>query len=226
MFARLRDANARLRRPAALTRPAVSVSIMPSFGSRWLVPRLGRFLPATRRSTCAFPPPSASWISSRAGRHRHPIRPRQLPGLITIKLADDALIVVAAPCLARKHARWRRSDLNHEMLLRDDHPDAWGRWFRARRAACRTGCDRASSATRRCWWTRRCAVRGWRSRAGRSRWPSWSRPPGAALPKLPALPTGLAYYLVSPRASLRRKPVADFRDWVLSEAESLQLPGQ
>ena len=44
VFARLRDANQRLRGPRGSAREVVSVSIIPSFGSRWLVPRLGRFL--------------------------------------------------------------------------------------------------------------------------------------------------------------------------------------
>jgi LysR family glycine cleavage system transcriptional activator len=45
-------------------------------------------------------------------------------------------------------------------------------------------------------------------------------------PKVAPLPTGLSYYLVSPRENLRRKVVAAFRDWVVAEARSLQiLPG-
>src|SRR5687768_1937845 len=44
VFDRLREANHKLRQPASSSRPGVTVSIIPSFGSRWLVPRLGRFL--------------------------------------------------------------------------------------------------------------------------------------------------------------------------------------
>src|SRR5689334_16711202 len=44
VFARLRDTNRRLRGARNGTRAVVAVSVMPSFGSRWLVPRLGRFL--------------------------------------------------------------------------------------------------------------------------------------------------------------------------------------
>src|SRR5262245_9328484 len=44
VFARLREANRRLRAPRGSARDVVSVSIIPSFGARWLVPRLGRFL--------------------------------------------------------------------------------------------------------------------------------------------------------------------------------------
>jgi hypothetical protein len=42
-------------------------------------------------------------------------------------------------------------------------------------------------------------------------------------PKVAPLPTGLSYYLVSPRENLRRKVVAAFRDWVVAEAKSLQI---
>src|SRR5262245_60704325 len=46
VFSRLRDLNASLRRASAKERPHVSVSVIPSLGSRWLVPRLGRFFQA------------------------------------------------------------------------------------------------------------------------------------------------------------------------------------
>jgi LysR family glycine cleavage system transcriptional activator len=49
-----------------------------------------------------------------------------------------------------------------------------------------------------------------------------------AFPKLAAIPTGLAYYVVSPRENLRRPEVTAFRDWVLGEAKSLtpEQPGR
>src|SRR5690349_6790390 len=43
IFQRLRDANQRLRAVALAQRPVVAVTTIPSFGARWLVPRLGRF---------------------------------------------------------------------------------------------------------------------------------------------------------------------------------------
>jgi LysR family glycine cleavage system transcriptional activator len=45
-------------------------------------------------------------------------------------------------------------------------------------------------------------------------------------PDVPLLPTGLSYYLVAPRESLRRKAVAEFRNWVLEEARSLLTPAR
>src|SRR4051812_30746977 len=44
IFGRLREANRKLRRRAAGERPVVSLTTLPSFGARWLVPRLGGFL--------------------------------------------------------------------------------------------------------------------------------------------------------------------------------------
>jgi LysR family transcriptional regulator, glycine cleavage system transcriptional activator len=46
IFARLHDANRRLRSHARPERPVVAVSVIPSFASRWLVPRLGAFMQA------------------------------------------------------------------------------------------------------------------------------------------------------------------------------------
>jgi LysR family glycine cleavage system transcriptional activator len=228
VFARLRDANTRLRRPRVVSRPAVSISIVPSFGARWLVPRLGRFLAsrpevdvrisATERLVDLATEPVDIAIRYGLGSY---------PGLSTTKLLDDTWIVVAAPSVAAKHAPWRLSDLNQETLLSDDHRDAWSRWFRARSRALPEGVRRSEISDSS--MLVEATVRG--QGVGLARRSLAVDELGAGrlvllFPKFPALPTGLGYYLVSPRTSLRRKPVADFRDWVLSEAESLHLPGQ
>jgi LysR family transcriptional regulator, glycine cleavage system transcriptional activator len=228
VFARLRDANTRLRRPRVVSRPAVSISIVPSFGARWLVPRLGRFLAshpevdvrisATERLVDLATEPIDIGIRYGLGSY---------PGLITTKLLDDVWVVVAAPSLAAKHALWRLSDLNQETLLSDDHRDAWSRWFRARSRSLPDRVRRSEISDSS--MLVEATVRG--QGVGLARRSLAVDELGAGrlvllFPKLPALPTGLGYYLVSPRTSLRRKPVADFKHWVLSEAESLQLPGQ
>jgi LysR family glycine cleavage system transcriptional activator len=226
VFARLREANARLRRPREVSRPAVSVSIVPSFGARWLVPRLGRFLAshpevdvrisATERLVDLATEPVDIGIRYGLGSY---------PGLVTTKLADDAWIVVAAPSLASKHAPWHVSDLNQETLLSDDHRDAWSRWFRARSRAL-PGRVRRSEISDSSMLVE-AAVRGQGVGLARRSLAVDELGVGRLVllfPRLSALPTGFGYYLVSPRASLRRKPVAEFRAWVLSEAESLRRP--
>jgi LysR family glycine cleavage system transcriptional activator len=227
VFTRLREANARLRRPRDATRPAVSVTIIPSFGTRWLVPRLGRFLAghpevdvrisATERLVDLTAEPIDVGIRYGTGSY---------PGLVTSKLADDAMVVVAAPSLASKHPTWRLADLDRETLLSDDHPDAWQEWFRARSRGLPAR-PRRSELTDSSMLVE-AAVRG--QGIGLARWSLAADELELGrlvllFPKLPALATGRAYYLVSSRVSLRRPPVSAFRDWVLAEAQSLRIPG-
>jgi len=226
IFGRLRDANRRLRQPIRAPRPAVAISIIPSFAARWLVPRLGRFLvrypdvdvriSATERLVDFSLEPFDVGIRYGSGRYA---------GLVTRRFADDALVVVAAPSVAAKRSRFRLSDLVGENLLHDDYPDAWARWFQA--------CGKELPArTRQTEYTDssmlvEAAIRGqgialarWslavdELTAGRLR---------RLFPQVPPLLTGLSYYFVSPRENLRRKPVSVFRDWVLDEAKGLALP--
>jgi LysR family transcriptional regulator, glycine cleavage system transcriptional activator len=227
VFTRLREAHARLRRPRVVQRPAVSLSIIPSFGTRWLVPRLGRFLAshpevdvrisATERLV-DFEAESVD-IGIRYGSGAY-------PGLVTSKLADDALLVVAAPGLASKRVTWRLADLSQETLLSDDHPDAWQRWFRARSRALPARL-RQSQLTDSSMLVE-AAIRGQGVALVRRSLALDELELGRLVPlfpRLPVLPTGLAYYVVGPRTSLRREPVSLFRDWVLSEAEALRIPG-
>jgi LysR family transcriptional regulator, glycine cleavage system transcriptional activator len=226
VFGRLREANARLRQPRGAARPAVSVSIIPSFGTRWLVPRLGRFLAshpevdvrisATERLVDFTAEPVDIGIRYGVGGYT---------GLVSSKLADDALVVVAAPSLANEHPRWRLGDLTGQTLLHDDYPDAWECWFRARSRALpvrarRTMLTDSSMLVE-------AVLRG--QGVGLARWSLAADELGAGglvllFPRVAALPTGLAYHLVSTREGLRRAPVQAFRDWVLSEAVGLRIP--
>jgi LysR family glycine cleavage system transcriptional activator len=228
VFGRLRDANERLRTPRGSTRPVVSVSVIPSFGSRWLVPRLGRFLlshadvdvriSATERLVDFASEPVDIGIRYGVGGYS---------GLVTTRLASDALVVVAAPSLASKRKPWHPRDLASETLIHDDYPDAWATWFRARRRTVPVKA-RLSQLTDSAMVVE-AAVRT--QGVALARWSLASDELELGrlqllFPKVAPLPTGLSYYLVSPRENLRRKVVATFRDWVVAEAKSLQvLPG-
>jgi LysR family glycine cleavage system transcriptional activator len=226
VFERLHDANQKLRQPVQSSRPAVSVSIIPSFGSRWLVPRLGRFLlehteidvriSATERLVDFALEPIDIGIRYGLGGYS---------GLVSHKLAEDALVVVAAPSVADKRGRFRLRDLSSETLLHDDFPDAWARFFHA------AGSDLPGKA-RQSEFTDsgmlvEAAVRA--QGVALARWSLVADELGLGrlrllFPEVPPLPTGLAYYLVSPRENLRRKAVSAFRDWVVEEAKDLAFP--
>jgi LysR family glycine cleavage system transcriptional activator len=224
VFAQLREAHLRLRQPRDASRPAISVSIIPSFAARWLVPRLGRFLvshpeldvrvSASERLVDFGVEPVDIGIRYGSGKY---------PGLVTTKLADDALIAVAAPSLVAKHARWNVRHLSSENLLHDDFPDGWSRWFEACSSALPARL-RKSQLTDSSMLVE-AAVRG--HGVGLARW-------SLAIdeielgrlvlpfPDVPPLPTGHSYHVVAPRERLRLEPVAKFRSWVLEEARSLR----
>jgi LysR family transcriptional regulator, glycine cleavage system transcriptional activator len=226
VFAQLRDAHARLRQPREASRPAISVSIIPSFAARWLVPRLGRFLvshpeldvrvSANERLVDFGVEPVDIGIRYGSGKY---------PGLATTKLADDALIAVAAPSLLAKRARWKVAHLGSENLLHDDFPEGWRRWFEACSSALPAKL-RKSQITDSSMLVE-AAVRG--HGVGLARWSlaidelELGRL-ALPFPDVPPLPTGQSYYVVAPRESLRREPVATFRNWVIEEARSLRDP--
>ena len=103
VFGRLHDVNRRLNKKKSSSRPVVSVSVIPSFAARWLVPRLGNFrakfpgcdvrIASTSSSSTSTSEPVDVGIRYGAGRY---------PGLVVEKLFDDAVVVVCAPSLAAK----------------------------------------------------------------------------------------------------------------------------
>ena len=221
VFSRLYDANRRLRAPARRDRPIVSVSVIPSFAARWLVPRLGRFLQA-HPSCDVRVSPTEHLVDFQAEGVDVGIRygSGNYPGLVVEKLADDALIVVCAPPLRRKLAS--PDDLGKVELLHDDVRDAWQRWLELRGVS-------AASATRGTVLTDssmlvEAAVRG--QGVALARWSLAIDDLATGrlvcpFPRIRPLPTGLAYYVAAPRERLARAPVAAFRDWLRREASEL-----
>jgi LysR family glycine cleavage system transcriptional activator len=226
IFHRLREANAKLRAPVNRERPLVSVSIIPSFAARWLVPRLGRFFEAypnidLRLSTSAHVvdfdlEPFDLGIRYGSGRY---------PGLVCQKLADDAWVVVGAPALLARTKLRLASDLAHQTLLYDDDPDVWSRWLQASGVRDLTGARRHEITDS--GMLVEAAIRG--QGIALARWALAcddlaSGRLALAFPKYRPLPTGHAYYLVGTRETFRRKPVAAFRAWISAQTASLRTP--
>src|SRR6186713_1637530 len=130
IFTRVREANRKLRQRLKGERPVVSLTTLPSFGARWLVPRLGGFIARHPELDLRI---SAS--EAVVDFTREPIDvgirfgPGPYPGLFAEKLLDDHFVIVAAPA---KAARLKKpADLLRQTLLFDDHEDAWPRCFAA-----------------------------------------------------------------------------------------------
>jgi LysR family glycine cleavage system transcriptional activator len=213
-----------LRGSQSGTRAVVAVSVMPSFGSRWLVPRLGRFLSEHPELEVRI---SASERLVDFGLEGLDLGIRygagHYPGLVTTKLADDAFVVVAAPALAARHSHWEPRDLQQETLLADDFPEAWPRWFRARGRTLPASARQAQLTDSAMLVEAAVRAQG----VGLARWSlavdelELGRL-ALLFPRVPPLPTGLAYHVTAPRENLRRAAVASFRDWVIAESESLR----
>lgn len=130
VFARLRAINQQLRHARSSTRTPLSVSVIPSFGTRWLLPRLGPYLAqnpdvqlrvaATERMVdLDFEQVD---VAIRYGRGKY-------PGFVVSKLVDDAFVPVCSPRLLRRHKLTQASQLKAVDLLHDDYPGGWDLWF-------------------------------------------------------------------------------------------------
>lgn len=224
IFSRLHATNRRLRQAPRSKRREITLSIIPSFGSRWLMPRLGKFIDGHADTEVRI---SASErlvdlaaegvdLGIRYGFGRY-------PGLVTEKLADDAWVVVCSPALLAKKRLKTLTDLVDHVLLEDDAPDAWARWLaangvRSPRKGRRTELTDSSMLIE-------AALSG--QGVGLARFSLAVDDLAAGrlvlpFPKARSLPTGLAYYLAAPRESLRRPVVAAFRDWIVEETASLR----
>ena len=235
LFQRLREANLRLRSTNRTRRPVVAVTTIPSLAARWLVPRLGLFL-ARNPGIDVHISPSAQLVDFDAEPFDVGIRygSGRYPGLACEKLAGDAWVVVCSPRLPLRASLRAPRDLLGQPLLCDDHPSAWADWF----AACGVKSDRSGSALASQQAGRNqftdsgmlveAAVRGQGVAIAR-----WSLALDelangrlvSLFPRVRPLPTEHSYYLVGPRESLARPPVAAFRDWLRAEARTLRIPG-
>ena len=223
IFARLLDANRRLRGLTRADRPVVSVSVIPSFAARWLVPRLGRFL-EKHPSLDVRVSPTEHLVDFAAEKVDLGIRYGRgnYPGLVVDKLADDALVVVCTAALKSRHKLSNAEDLRRAVLLHDDVRDAWPRWL-ARQGVRSVDGTRGTVLTDSSMLVE-AAVQG--HGVALARW-SLAMDDIAAgrlvlpFPKARPLPTGLGYFVAAPRSNLARPEVESFRQWLLKEAAAL-----
>jgi LysR family glycine cleavage system transcriptional activator len=140
----LREAFDRLAEAASMLTAAVdgrrlTVTVPPSFASKWLLPRLGAFE--------ALHPDVDVWVSAgmeltdfASGEVDLAIRygAGRYPGLEVIRLMQETVIPVASPELLAGQPLEQLGDLANHVLLHDGSPDAdescpdWTMWLAAR----------------------------------------------------------------------------------------------
>ena len=111
--------------------PTLTVSVMPSFATRWLVPRLGLFFRAypdidfrlaPSRSLVNFNKENIDLAIRHGGGH--------YPGLTSIHLSNEQIFPVCHPSLLEgDHPIKCPNDLKHHILLHDEGHGDWRTWL-------------------------------------------------------------------------------------------------
>ena len=115
---------------------SLTVTLLPSFASRWLVPRLGLFLKSNPEVDFRLAPSRGLTnfqtedidLAIRYGSGNY-------PGLTSIHLMDEDIFPVCSPGLmSGKHPLNKPGDLKHHVLLHDDGHGDWRKWLVAAEA--------------------------------------------------------------------------------------------
>jgi LysR family glycine cleavage system transcriptional activator len=216
------DAIEQALRPFRTRRDDVlTLTLMPSFASSWLVPRLPRFLAAHPQLEITLQSSVAVADFERDTRLDAGLRygPGQWPGVEAVHLFDDWVTPTASPALIAKLGRPTLQTLDGYPLL-GAPGGRWSEWFDTfgGRAPKRFVATFDDSET-----LHRAAVEGLGVALGRI---TLTRPlveAGLLLPLFDArLKAEFAHYLVYPPRSASHRGLAAFRDWLLAEARDYE----
>jgi len=227
-FDRLTEATRRLR--AGEGDRVVTVSAPPSFASAWLVPRLDRFKEDHPELDVRI---DASAHLIDFARDAVDIAIRYGSGdygdLDTVKLFDDDMFPVCSPRLLTGYRPLRApDDLARHTLLHYDwtmqpgvRPD-WKMWLMA--AGADVDASRGPHFSHQ-GMALEAAIRGQGVALGSHALCRDDLATGRLVqPFDMIMALDFAYYVVVPRAMLRRRTVVAFRDWILSEANHPEAP--
>ena len=220
-FRRLIQATERLRtRDVA---GVLTVSVLPSLASRWLIHRLGGFqerhpeidvrVSADDR-TVQFDREDVD-VAIRYGRGVY-------PGAEADLFLTEELFPVCSPRLMEgPHPLRQPADLAHHMLLHDDLPTNWAMWLKVAGA---TNVDPTRGpAFTDSGMVLQAAIDGMGVALGRSALAGDDLAAGRLVrPFDIILPADNAYYLVYPEHTANRPKIKAFRDWILTEAGALE----
>jgi LysR family glycine cleavage system transcriptional activator len=198
---------------------SLTVSVLPSFAAKWLVPRLGRFRAAHPNLDLRISA-SSQLVDFARDDVDVGIRmgPGHYPGLRVDRLFGESMVPVCAPELqSGPHPLRRPGDLRHHVLLHDDDHSGWQLWLElagvegvdAGRGPVFTDSAMVVQA----------AAEGQGVALARSVLAAGDLAAGRLVrPFEISVPHDLAYYLVSPEATAEQPRIRAFRAWLLAEA--------
>jgi LysR family transcriptional regulator, glycine cleavage system transcriptional activator len=202
----------------------LTVSVIPSFAARWLVPRLGRFRKAHPRidlrlaatlQTVDFARDNVD-MSIRYGSGRY-------PDLHATFLMQEEYFPVCSPTLLDgEHPLRGPADMAHHTLLHDEHGPGepnpeWRDWLRAA-AVAGVRWDRGPVFQDASMMIQ-AAIAGQGVALGRTPLVADDLAAGRLVkPFGLALPAGYSYWIVCPKRAADKPKIQAFRDWLLVEA--------
>ncbi|MBP2233213.1 DNA-binding transcriptional LysR family regulator [Azospirillum agricola] len=213
-------AAATVRTIAAPKGGELHLAILPTFGTRWLVPRLPAFQEAHPHVTIHFTTKLAPFDF-----RTHDLDAAihyglgDWPDAVCDPLMDETMLPVCAPSFLKAHPIAEPADLLALPLLHTStRPDSWADWFAAQGAPPHTGAGmffeqfattaQAAEAGLGVALLPTLLVRG--ELADGALVPAIDRPHRSAR----------AYYLVHPRGKANHPPLAAFRRWLLDTARA------
>ena len=203
----------------------LSVTVLPSFGARWLVARLGRFRMAHPDIDVRV---SATADLVDLSRENFDVGIRygsgQYPGLSTSRLLTEDIVPVCSPQLVNGNTPLREpKDLLHHTLLHQESHGDWRTWLLA---AGVQGVDPARGPV----YTEasmlvQAAAAGQGVALARGVLAADALIAGRLIqPFELRLPTEYAYYIVSPESKADRLKIVSFTEWLLKEAAADPQP--
>jgi LysR family glycine cleavage system transcriptional activator len=199
----------------------LTVSVLPSFAAKWLLPRLARFRArhpeidvriSTNDHLIDFARDGVD-LAVRMGRG-------DWPGVTSIKFLEEDLYPVCSPALLQgAHPLQTPADLKFHTLLHDDMRQDWRTWLMA---AGVEGIDyRRGPGYTDSSMVIQAAVEGQGVALGRSALAADDLASGRLVkPFEVALPANFAYYVVYPPAAAEQPKVKAFADWLLEAAKA------
>jgi LysR family glycine cleavage system transcriptional activator len=218
---RVRAALGEIAQAAELVRPdrredRLTISVLPSFASRWLMPRLIRFMEANPKIEVNV---NASTALADFAREDIDVAIRfgrgPWPGLACEKFLDDEYFPVCSPKMNRGKLPRVPQDLLKVRIMREDR-EYWQEWFRA--AGLPPDQPLEGPLFNDSTYSLQAAVRGEGVALARRSIVGEDLERGT-LKRLfdLAVPCRESYWFVSTRESALSPPVKSFRDWVKSE---------
>jgi LysR family glycine cleavage system transcriptional activator len=208
----------------------LNVSMLPSFASRWLIPRLPRFQSAHPEIAVRVMAEDHSvdlWANNgadlaiRFGRGRY-------PGLATTPLMPDSIVPVCSPELLARHGPVATVDallgmplLHDSVAERDDSGTDWKSWLAHVGAASDDARLAIGPRFSHAHFAIEAALLGQGVAVARTSLAGDDLASGRLVRPLPqAAPTAFRYFLVCRPDVAQRRKIACFRDWLIAETRS------